>query len=538
MKTRYKLLMESYDLKGVAGFIFNSLQSVLSDFLFGISCFFIFNYIKRDSRYQFYGIILIILIFIYFIFLIPLWGYLMERCENIYKVKLTEYLFENKLKKGSFENEHSSVFLSLLQHDVEISSQIAGWDLAVFFQAVIAGSVSSVIIGILSYKMLFILYAMGIIAVTIDIVCSKYIGKLTEKNRSHIEKRLKYVIDFINNILIIKIYNQENKFRTYINKVSEKITENKMKINIFENITNLINNMIYSVGFKITVIVIGLKLVVQKEITFGALLLIFSMIGGIAFVTEYMGGYIKTLRRIGVSNKKIDNYIEKANIKNENRKVVKFEKIEKIELKNVNFKYYEEEREIFNNLNVIFQFPNNYIILGDNGSGKSTLLKLLFGIKSPTSGEIYIDGKKINEKDENLLPFGFVPQQVSVYNESIIKNIKMGTEEVSDDEIRKAVKILEAEEWINSLEKGIYTEINEKGKNISKGEKTRLAISRELIKNPEILFLDEPDSNIDKKTMESILKNIRKNYPTLSLVIITHLSQRSMYEDFKSVLIK
>ncbi|MDO5088892.1 MAG: ABC transporter transmembrane domain-containing protein, partial [Leptotrichiaceae bacterium] len=172
---------------------------------------------------------------------------------------------------------------------VEIFSQIAGWNLAVFFQAVIAGSISSIIIGFLSYKILFVLYIMGIIAVATDIVCSRYIGKLTERNRSQIEKRLKYLIDFINNVLIIKIYNQEEKFRTNINKVSDKIVENKMRISMFENITNLINNIIYSIGFKITVVVMGLELVIKKEITFGALLLIFSMIGGIAFVAEYMG---------------------------------------------------------------------------------------------------------------------------------------------------------------------------------------------------------------------------------------------------------
>ncbi|MDO5088891.1 MAG: ATP-binding cassette domain-containing protein [Leptotrichiaceae bacterium] len=204
-------------------------------------------------------------------------------------------------------------------------------------------------------------------------------------------------------------------------------------------------------------------------------------------------------------------------------------------MENIKFKYNEEKKEIFDNLNITFEFPNNYIILGSNGSGKSTLLKLLFGMKSPISGKIYINEKTLNEENENLFPYGYVSQQVSVYNDSIIKNLKTDMEEISENEIWKAVRTSEIEEWIRSLDNGIYTEIKEKGKNISKGEKTRLAISRELIKNPEVLFLDEPDANIDKKTMERILKNIRENYSTLNLVIITHLSQRDMYKGFKSV---
>lgn len=311
MKTRYKLLLESYNVNGVIAFIFNALQSVLSDFLFGISYFYIFDYLKKGSKSLIFMIISIIFIFIYFIFLIPLWGYLMEKCENRYRVKLGKYLFENKLKSRYVEGGHSSQFLSLLQYDTEKSSKIAGWNLVVFFQAIIAGTVSTVVIGTLSIKMLIILYIMGILAVILDMISSHYIGKITGKNRIYFEERLKYFIDFVNNILLIKIYNQENKFREKINRISDKIIKNNIKLNIFENITIFINNIIYLIGFKGIVIIFGLKLIVQNKLTFGELLLIFSMINGIIFVAEYMGEYIKTLKKIGISNKRIDDYIEK-----------------------------------------------------------------------------------------------------------------------------------------------------------------------------------------------------------------------------------
>lgn len=536
MKTRYKLLMESYNLKGIVAFLFNSLQSLLSDFLFGISYLFIFDYVKSNNIYRFYAIILVIIIFIYFIFFIPLWGYLMEKCEFIYREKLMSHLFNIKLKNEYSENSHSSAFLSLIQYDAEMSSKIAGWNLVVFFQAIISGSISSIIIGSLSLKMLFTVYLMGIIAIITDIVCAKYIGKITKNNREYLEIRLRYFIDFINNILIIKIYNQEVNFKDKIDKISKKIINNDIKINIFESITNLIDNMIYSIGFKVVVIIMGLKLVVQKEMTFGSLLLVFSMIGGITFIAEYLGGYIKTLRKIGVSSKKIDDFIE--NKSNKNKKViVELKNIKKIELKKIKFEYFEPKKEIFNNLNILFEFPNNYIILGNNGSGKTTLLKLIFNLKQISSGNIYINEKILNKNNKYIFPFGFVSQQVSVYNGSIMENLRMDRESISDNEIKTAIRTSEIEKWINSLEKGIHTEISEKGKNISKGEKIRLAIARELIKRPEILFLDEPDANIDKKTMENILKNIEKNYPSLNLVVITHLSKRNMYKNFKQIFI-
>lgn len=536
MKTRYKLLLESYNVNGVIAFIFNALQSVLSDFLFGISYFYIFDYLKKGSKSLIFMIISIIFIFIYFIFLIPLWGYLMEKCENRYRVKLGKYLFENKLKSRYVEGGHSSQFLSLLQYDTEKSSKIAGWNLVVFFQAIIAGTVSTVVIGTLSIKMLIILYIMGILAVILDMISSHYIGKITGKNRIYFEERLKYFIDFVNNILLIKIYNQENKFREKINRISDKIIKNNIKLNIFENITIFINNIIYLIGFKGIVIIFGLKLIVQNKLTFGELLLIFSMINGIIFVAEYMGEYIKTLKKIGISNKRIDDYIEK-NKTEEKRETIKFEKIRKIELKNIKFSYDKDKKEIFNDLNITFQFPNNYVILGDNGSGKSTLLSLIFGLRKPVFGEIYINEKLLNKENDNTFPFALVPQQVSIYDGDIMENLKMSKKDVSETDIIKATETAEIKNWIDSLEKRIYTEINEKGKNISKGEKVRLAIARELIKSPEILFLDEPDANIDKNTMENIFENIRKNYPSLNLVVITHQSKADIYKDFEKTVI-
>lgn len=219
------------------------------------------------------------------------------------------------------------------------------------------------------------------------------------------------------------------------------------------------------------------------------------------------------------------------------RETIKFEKIRKIELKNIKFSYDKDKKEIFNDLNITFQFPNNYVILGDNGSGKSTLLSLIFGLRKPVFGEIYINEKLLNKENDNTFPFALVPQQVSIYDGDIMENLKMSKKDVSETDIIKATETAEIKNWIDSLEKRIYTEINEKGKNISKGEKVRLAIARELIKSPEILFLDEPDANIDKNTMENIFENIRKNYPSLNLVVITHQSKADIYKDFEKTVI-
>ncbi|WP_308442966.1 ABC transporter ATP-binding protein [Paraclostridium bifermentans] len=152
-------------------------------------------------------------------------------------------------------------------------------------------------------------------------------------------------------------------------------------------------------------------------------------------------------------------------------------------------------------------------IIGPTGSGKTTLISLIMKFYKIDKGILNIDGNDINDLDsKNLREYiGLVPQKSTLFNKTIINNIKMGNRKASLDEVIEVCKICECDEFIKNFESGYEQMVGENGANLSGGQKQRVCIARALIKNPKILILDDSFSAMDIKT-ENRIKNNIKNY--------------------------
>lgn len=192
-----------------------------------------------------------------------------------------------------------------------------------------------------------------------------------------------------------------------------------------------------------------------------------------------------------------------------------------ISFENVTFYYPGAEEPAISNISFEAGPGEITAVIGGTGSGKSTLISLIPRFYDVTSGRIRIDGIDIREmKQEELRSkIGFVPQKALLFTGSIADNIRYGKEDATDEEIRHAAKVAQADEFISSMEGGYDAEIAQGGGNVSGGQKQRLSIARALVRRPEVYVFDDSFSALDFKT-DAKLRAALKQETTESSVLI------------------
>lgn len=174
--------------------------------------------------------------------------------------------------------------------------------------------------------------------------------------------------------------------------------------------------------------------------------------------------------------------------------------------------------------NVSFTVPagSNTAIIGPTAAGKTQLLYVLVGLTIPQSGEVLYDGKPIAEytKKSFYSQVGFVFQDSIIFNLSLRENIAFNTA-VTDEALQKAIDTAQLHDFIDTLPQGLDTVVSERGSSLSGGQKQRIMLARALALNPKVLLLDDFTARVDQSTEQEILSNIRKNYPTLTLISVT-----------------
>jgi len=194
-----------------------------------------------------------------------------------------------------------------------------------------------------------------------------------------------------------------------------------------------------------------------------------------------------------------------------------------IVFKNVWFEY-EPGRPVLKNISFTIKPGELIALVGHTGAGKTTLVNLLMKFYKPVRGEILIDGVNIEEiKLEDLRRrISYVPQETYLFTGTVLDNIKIGKPGATDEEVIKICKELGIHDFIEKLPNGYYTDAGEAGRRLSVGEKQLISIARAMLRNPDIVILDEALSSIDPKTEEMIRKAIKKLMMNRTGIIVAH----------------
>ena len=227
---------------------------------------------------------------------------------------------------------------------------------------------------------------------------------------------------------------------------------------------------------------------------------------------------------IKASQKRINEFLHiKPEIQNHHQKTSKIDGAVRFE--NVSFTYPDTGIKALNNVSFEISNVGSLAIVGKTGSGKSTIAQLISRLYEVDSGKILIDEKNITKL--NLFDLrnsiGYVPQEALLFSDSITNNIAFGSQQkINQNKIENATKMAAIHDNIISFKDGYETKVGERGVTLSGGQKQRISIARALIKNPQILILDDCLSAVDTETEDHILKNLKKMAKSCTSIIISH----------------
>ena len=215
-------------------------------------------------------------------------------------------------------------------------------------------------------------------------------------------------------------------------------------------------------------------------------------------------------------------------LKNESSEIgngdVEFKKLEnKIELKDVSFSYVDDFN-VLNNVDLTIETGQTTAIVGSTGSGKSTLIKLLLRLYEINNGSISYDSNSLKDIELSSLreKIGLVSQDVFLFEGTVIENIAYGDLNASESEVWNAARKSESDEFINNLPQKEETIVGERGQKLSGGQRQRISIARAILKNPEILILDEATSSVDNETEAAIQRSLDILKKDRTVIVIAH----------------
>ena len=235
-----------------------------------------------------------------------------------------------------------------------------------------------------------------------------------------------------------------------------------------------------------------------------------------------------------IINEELNRKFLKLNNSSENQMFKSINFNSTIKLENICFSYPSSEKKILNNANLIINKNQMIAIVGGNGSGKSTLLNIICCLLRPEKGKIYVDGIDIEDNQRALQKkIGFVQQRTFIVDDTLLNNIIFGRQFKTENylHLQEVIKDSNLQSFVANLPKGLETNLDEMGRNLSGGEMQKIGIARALYKKSEILLLDEATSALDENAEEEILNTITKLKKKVTIIAITHKKDFLKYCD-------
>ena len=205
-----------------------------------------------------------------------------------------------------------------------------------------------------------------------------------------------------------------------------------------------------------------------------------------------------------------------------------------VEFRDVSFRYYKNRDEyVLKHISLSVAPGSTMGIIGSTGCGKSTLVSMICRLYDPDTGAVLIDG--VNVKDYSLLHLrdgvGMVLQKNTLFSGTIAENLRWGNASATDEEVRRAAEMAQADKFVSSFPKGYDTLIEQGGTNVSGGQKQRLCIARALLKHPKILILDDSTSAVDTATEKQIRTALTEDFAGVTKIIIAQRISSVMEAD-------
>lgn len=422
-----------------------------------------------------------------------------------------------------FQTRNVGEVISRLDDAYKIRNAISGATLTIMIDGFMA-----IIGGVTLYYESSYLFLITLIPLILYLIIVFIFRKAIENNnRETMQSQAEltsYLVQCLNGIETIKSFNGESEISLNIEKKFVKFMKDTFSLGVVNNIQNTLKGGVKAI-FGIVILWIGVTQVLDRNISLGTLLTFNALLAYFLTPIENMVKFQPTLQSAIVAAQRLEEIIGTAieKVKEEKNKLNPVNLKGSIEFKNIYFRY-GNRRLILNGINLKANKNEKIALVGESGSGKTTLSKLLMNFYNVEKGEILINGLNINDINLEVLrdKIAYISQEPFLFNATIMENLKFGKEHVSYENIIEGCKKAQIHDFINSLPLRYDTLIEENGSNFSGGQKQRLSIARAIIKNPDILIMDEATSNLDSITEKAISDTMEEFMKDKTSIIIAH----------------
>jgi len=342
---------------------------------------------------------------------------------------------------------------------------------------------------------------------------------LYKKAQAKLDKVLLSTRENLTGARVLRAFCREEDERNLFATRNEDLTKEKKFVGGIAAITNPLTYVLVNIATMI-LLWTGAIRVESGALTQGKVIALYNLMGQILIELIKLANLIVTVTKAAASAERIEAVLKMQ----PSLQIVADERVENagafIRFDNVCARYTEGGEDALSEINFTVNRGETVGVIGGTGSGKTTLVNLIPHFYDVRSGQVTIDGKDV--RSQSLQTFlreriGVIPQKAKLFKGTIRENLLWGKEDASDEELMRAAKIAQAEDFI--LEKGgLDAPVEQGGKNFSGGQKQRLTVARALVRNPEILILDDASSALDYATDAALRKEIRNLQTTVFVV--------------------
>lgn len=365
---------------------------------------------------------------------------------------------------------------------------------------------------------------------------SRYLGKMLHirfRDAQEAFSRMNNKVqESLQGVKVIKTFGQEkediDEFKVQTDHILAKNKEVYKIDSIFDPVLTLIIGISYTIA-----IVVGGNLIINNEITVGEFVTFVSYLGMLVWPMFAIGRLFNIVERGSASYERVELLLNEQSSIVEQDGAVEQEISGELAFDIESFSYPDEEEAVLEDVHFSVKKGETIGIVGKTGAGKSTILKLLLREYDNYIGSIQFDQRDIRDYslDALLENIGYVPQNNFLFSASIRDNIRFSNPNLSQEEVEKAAKLADVHEDIIEMPQGYDTETGERGVSLSGGQQQRVSIARAIVKDPELMILDDSLSAVDAKTEEKILSSLRTIREEQTTIIVAHRISSLMHAD-------